>query len=165
MHQPISEVFKFRLCLPDKSGIDVKALLESRPTRICAQHQASFEHRQTLQSRPSPNERIHCGRKPSLLVSRSRIRNRDFFISSTAKIAVCNGMIMLDIIIEILVLIAYGTGEFFLYALNLRRQKPKWPDGAEESGTIRELAFSLSTCVGIIFWCAVLVLIAWLVSL
>jgi len=67
-----------------------------------------------------------------------------------------------EIIISVLGFIAYGTGELILYAVTLGRHKPKLPD--QKWGFRRELAVSLSTSVGIIFWAAVLVLIAWLVA-
>ncbi len=69
-----------------------------------------------------------------------------------------------EIVLEILGLIAYGTGELILYAVTLRGYKPKWPYEMKDSGFARELSVNLSTCVGVIFWSALLVLIAWLVA-
>ena len=69
-----------------------------------------------------------------------------------------------DVLLEILAFVACGTGEIILYVATLGRHKPQWPHEAKESRITRELAVRLSTCVGIISWGAVLVLIAWLVS-
>ncbi len=65
---------------------------------------------------------------------------------------------------EIIEFVAYGTGELVLYAATLGRHKPNWPYEGKGSGITQELLFNLSTWVGIIFWAAVLVLTAWLVS-
>jgi hypothetical protein len=64
---------------------------------------------------------------------------------------------------EILEFVAYGTGEFVLYAVTLGRHRPKWPYRRKGSGITRELLFNLSTWVGIVFWGAALALTAWLV--
>ncbi|MBN1566740.1 MAG: hypothetical protein JXA73_02770 [Acidobacteria bacterium] len=69
-----------------------------------------------------------------------------------------------ELVIALLELVIYGTGELILYAVTLGRRKPKWPFGTKESVVTQELLFSLSTWVGIIFWGAVLLLIAWLIS-
>ncbi len=66
-----------------------------------------------------------------------------------------------EIIVSVLWFIAYVTGELILYGVTLGRHKPDLP--GQEYGFTRELAVTLSTSVGIIFWGAVLVLIAWLV--
>ncbi len=69
-----------------------------------------------------------------------------------------------EIIVEILGFIAYATGEIILSAITFGRHKPSWPGSGNESATTKELHSFLSTSVGIIFWGALLVLIAWLVS-
>lgn len=61
---------------------------------------------------------------------------------------------------EILEFVTYVTGEFVLYAVTLGRHKPKWPHQGKRSGITKELLFSLSTWVGILFWGAFLVLTA-----
>jgi len=69
-----------------------------------------------------------------------------------------------EIICFILEVIAYGTGEFILYAVTFGRHKPRLPYQGKESMITQELLGTLSTWIGVIFWCAVLVLVAWLVS-
>jgi len=69
-----------------------------------------------------------------------------------------------EIIVEILKFFAYITGEIILSAITLGRHKPSLPYEGKESMMTRELHASLSTLLGVVFWGAVLVLIAWLVS-
>jgi hypothetical protein len=69
-----------------------------------------------------------------------------------------------EIICAILELIAYCTGELILCAVTLGRYKPKMPYQTKESMMTQELLVTGSTWIGIIFWGAVLVLIAWLLS-
>lgn len=69
-----------------------------------------------------------------------------------------------DIICAILELIVYGTGEFILYAVTRGRHRPRIPYQEKESMATQELLAAGSTWIGIIFWGAVLVLVAWLVS-
>jgi len=71
---------------------------------------------------------------------------------------------MLDIICVILGFIAYGTGELILYLVTLGRHKPKLPYQEKESMVTQELLVTGSTWIGIIFWGAVLLLVAWMVS-
>jgi hypothetical protein len=68
---------------------------------------------------------------------------------------------VLDFILEF---IAYGTGELLLYIVTLGTHKPEWPYSRKNSGVIQEFFFQRSTWLGIIFWVAVLVFVAWLLS-
>jgi|WetSurMetagenome_2_1015567.scaffolds.fasta_scaffold1654343_1 hypothetical protein len=66
---------------------------------------------------------------------------------------------MLDVIVEILGLFAYATGKIILYAVSGGRYKPN-----SCTGSANELRSALCTCIGIIFWGAVLVMVAWITS-
>ena len=71
---------------------------------------------------------------------------------------------MLDVIVEILGFIAYGTGKFILYVIVGGRRKPELPNQREELAVTQGLRSILGTWIGIIFWSAVLVLVAWVVA-
>jgi hypothetical protein len=70
---------------------------------------------------------------------------------------------MLDIIIEIIGFNAYGAGEIILYAVTWGRHKPVLPHRRKESGFNQELLSAFSTRIGLIFWGAVLALVAFLI--
>ena len=71
---------------------------------------------------------------------------------------------MLDVIAEILGLIAHGTGRFILYAVTGGQFKPELTNQRGDSGVTHKLRGALCTFIGIIFWSSVLVAVAWVVA-
>jgi hypothetical protein len=71
---------------------------------------------------------------------------------------------MLEVIVEILGFIAYGTGQFILYVFTGERRKPEPLNRGEESVVTKELRSALCTWLGIILWSTVLVTVAWVVA-
>jgi hypothetical protein len=69
-----------------------------------------------------------------------------------------------EITCSLLEFVAYSTEELILYAVTLGKHKPRLPHQEKELMITRELLGALGTWMGVIFWCAVLTLIAWLVS-
>ena len=61
-----------------------------------------------------------------------------------------------EIVVSVLEIVAYGTGEVLLYILTLGKRKPRWPYGDGDSAALAELFYQGSTWLGVLFWASVI---------